>query len=110
MPRAYIGGGWHIHHLSDRVLEIRKEDAVYRRFTGADGFVRVRGEPGIDRMALIERALHEANRADTAMAFRVASDLVPSAQALGEYREQVGKLKPIFETGEEPERIGIKRT
>lgn len=107
--KAYVGGGWYIHHLSDRVLEIRKDDHTYRKFTGADGFVRVRGEPGIERATLFERTLRLADKCDTAMAFRVASDLIPTAQAVGDYRQQIERMTPVFNTGEEPEMIGQKR-
>jgi hypothetical protein len=107
--RQYVGGGWYVHHLTDRVLEIRKDDHVYRRFTGNDGFVRVRGEPGIERAVLVERALSEANKCDMAMAFRVASELIPTDAALADFAGKVSAIEHKTETGEEPGTIGIKR-
>ena len=52
--RVNVGAGWHIHHLTDRVVELRKEDAVYRRFTNRDGYVRVRIEPQMTRQQALD--------------------------------------------------------
>jgi len=104
--RTHLGAGWYIAHLSDRVIELRKEDATYRRFTGRDGFVRFRGEPGMDRQALIAGAVHMAQRNDADLAERVAKRLMP--RHVTRFRAQQQQLARIFGTGEEPELIGGK--
>jgi len=107
--KAHVGGAWHIRHLTDRVVELVKDDLAYRRLTGRDGFVRVRAEPGMDRQQMLDKAIRIATENDVAISFRVAHDLIPSARATRTYREQVKKLAPTFATPEEPELIGVKR-
>ena len=104
--RAYVGGGWHISHLSDRCVHLTKDDQTYRRLTGADGFVRCRAEPGMDRALMIQKALDEARKSDNELSLKVAADVLPHTR---EYRETLRKLAPAFATPEEPELIGVKR-
>lgn len=104
-----IGPGWHVHHLSDRVIEIRKPDYLYERFTGKPGFVRVRAEPGMSREAMVDKAIALAQRNDEELAIRVAKKMMPSAQALASYTGKQVRLKPAFATPEDPEIIGVKR-
>jgi hypothetical protein len=107
--KAYVGGGWAITHLTDRTVELRKDDHAYRRLTGRDGYVRVRAEPGMDRTQMLAKAMQTANETDTALAFRVANDLIPRGKALSEYRAKQRQLAGGFATPEEPELIGAKR-
>jgi hypothetical protein len=104
-----IGSGWEIVHLTDRVVEIRKDDWAYRRITGRPGFVRVRGEPGMDRQELTNLALETARKNDEELAKRVAKQLMPTARSLAKYKKEQATYGPIFRTPEEPERIGVKR-
>lgn len=107
--RAYVGGGWAIRHITDRVVELVKEDYAYRRLTGGrDGFVRVRAEPGMDRSELLAKALKQANECDQTLSFRIANDLIPRGRALAEYRATQRKLAGTFATPDEPELIGVK--
>jgi hypothetical protein len=107
--RPSLGAGWEIVHLSDRVIELRKDDWAYRRITGAPGYVRARGEPGMDRQTLCQVALETAQRNDEELAKRVAKQLMPSAASLAKYKREQAKYEPTFATPEEPERIGRKR-
>ncbi len=107
--RTLIGAGWAIHHLTDRTVELRKESADYRRLTGADGFVLVRGEPGMPRHALIDHATEKALALDDELARRIAEEAVPAAGALHQYGQQLRRLAPAFSTGEEPAYIGRQR-
>jgi hypothetical protein len=76
--RPYVGAGWHIHHVTDRVIELRKDDPIYRRFTGRDGYVRTRIEPEMTRAQAIEKALNVAQKNDELLALRVSKQLLPS--------------------------------
>ncbi len=104
-----IGNGWTVFHLTDRTLELRKESAEYRRLTGADGFVLVRGEPGIPRHVLFEQAEEKARELDAELARRIAAELLPTPQALGVYAGKVKQYVPVMNTGQEMAAIGRKR-
>lgn len=107
---AYVGAGWHIHHLSDRVVELRKPSYEYRRFTGGrDGFVRVRIEPQMTRAMALEKALAIAAKNDELLALRVSKRLLPSAHALAAYQGKQVRMARVFGTPEDPERIGRMR-
>ena len=101
-----LGGGWSLTHVTDRVLHLVKEDYTYRRFTGRDGFVRFRAEPGMDRKQMIEGAVAFAQRQDAMLATLVAKRIVPGRQ---DYAMKQKTLAPVFATPEEPELIGVKR-
>jgi hypothetical protein len=107
--RPSLGAGWTIKHLSDRVVELEKDTWAYVKVTGRPGYVRARGEPGMDRQALCQVALETAHRTDEELAKRVAKQLLPSARALAKYKQEQATYEPIFGTPEEPERIGVKR-
>jgi ribosomal protein L35AE/L33A len=104
---THLGAGWRLVHVTDRVIELRKDDAAYRRLIGRDGYVRVRAEPGMDRQALIEKAVEVAQRNDEALAERVAKQLMP--RHVTRYHARQGQLAAAFGTPEDPEIGGIKR-
>lgn len=107
--RVSLAAGWRITHLSDRCLELTKDDYAYRRLTGGrDGFVRVRAEPGMSRHDMFAKAEQMARANDEALTFRVANDLIPADHALRKYRRQQRQLAAAFSTPEEPEIIGRK--
>lgn len=93
---AEVGAGWTIHHLTDRVVELRKDDPVYRRFTGRDGYVRTRAEPGMDRHMMVERAIKTAQRTDAELGRRVAKQLMPSVDALTRFRVKQRRMAWAF--------------
>lgn len=108
--RVSLAAGWRITHLTDRCLELTKDDYAYRRLTGGrDGFVRVRAEPGMDRAAMFAKAEQMARANDEALTFRVANDLIPRDSALRRYRRQQRQLATAFGTPEDAEIIGRKR-
>jgi hypothetical protein len=109
LMRVAVGAGWHIHHLTDRCVELRKDDYLYRRFTERDGVVRVRIEPEMTRAQAIEKAMQMAQRNDEAMALRVSKQLVPSKHALAAYTGKQVRMDRAFATPEDPEQIGVKR-
>jgi len=102
---VYLGAGWKLTHVTDRVIEIQKDDWAYRRLTGRDGYVRVRAEPGMDRQALISRAVDCAKRQDEILGTLLAMRLAPPRRS---YEMQQRRLAPAFATPEEPEIIGRK--
>lgn len=106
---AGIGNGWNIVHLTDRVCELAKDSYEYRKFTGHDGYVRVRAEQGMDRHLLIERALMQANRSDAELALRVAADNLPTGKALADFRIKTRAMARANHTGEESFAIGVHR-
>lgn len=67
-----VAPGWRLIHLTDRVIELRKDCPIYRRMCGRDGYVRVRGEPGMSRDALMTKAIQLAEQTDVALGLRVA--------------------------------------
>lgn len=107
--RAEVGGGWSIHHITDRTVELRKPSYEYRRFTGFDGVVVVRAEPGMDRAAVLNKAIEMAKQNDADLAVRITRRLVPSLQALADYTGKRVRVTQAFKTPEDPEIIGTKR-
>lgn len=106
---AAIGGGWAITHLTDRCVELQKNDWAYRRFTNRDGFVRVRAEPGMDRQTMIQTAIEMAQRNDADLALRVGKQLAPSLKQLAAFQGKQVRMNEAFSTPEDPERMGVKR-
>jgi hypothetical protein len=97
-----LGGGWQLIHLTDRVIELRKDCPIYRRFVGRDGYVKMRGEPGLDRYWLLNRAVDKAKACDAELSQRVAKQLMPSK--VEKYRIEQRKLATAFGVpGQEPE-------
>lgn len=100
-----LGAGWELVHLTDRTVEIRKDDPAYWRFTGSPGYVRVRGEPGMDRKQLTDLALQTAAKNDELLAKRVARQLMPSIGSLAKYRAEQQRFEPVFRVPKEEDRI-----
>lgn len=107
--RPYVGSGWHIHHITDRVVELRKDDPAYRRFTGRDGVVRVRIEPEMTRTQALEQALTFAQKNDELLALRLSKQLLPSKHALATFQGKAVRMERAFATAEDPEQIGVQR-
>jgi hypothetical protein len=105
-----IGNGWEIWHQTERTLELRKDSADYRRLTGRDGFVLVRGEPGMPKHLLFQQAEEKAIELDAELARRIALELIPTPQALNTYAIKAKAYVPMMNTGEEPALIGRKRS
>jgi hypothetical protein len=100
--RVTLGAGWQLTHKTDRVIKLEKNDWTYRRYTGRDGFVLVRGEPGMDDQSLLNKAIAMAKRNDEQLAERVAKELIP--RRLGGYQMRQRQLAQIFGVpSEEPE-------
>ncbi len=101
--RVSLGSGWKITHLTDRVVQLTKDDPVYRRLTGRDGTVLVRGEPGMSRTDLITSAQKHAVKQDEHLSMLVTRDVLPKGKALIAYRDKLRQLRPAFAvSGEEP--------
>ncbi len=107
--RVQVAPGWRIHHITDRTVELRKEDVTYRRFTGADGYVRQRVEPGMTRDEALTKAIQMAEKNDAEIGLRVAKQLMPSAVSLARYRRRQAQLARTFGTPEDESVIGRKR-
>ena len=103
---VHLGGGWQLVHLTDRVIELRKDDHAYRQIVGRDGYVRVRGEPGMDRNTLINQAVAMAQRNDERLAEMVARQIVP--RRLGGYQMQQRQWGRVMATPEDEAVIGRK--
>jgi hypothetical protein len=103
----HLGGGWNLVHKTDRVIELRKDDYTYRRLTGRDGYVRVRAEPGMDRQALINKAVELAQKNDEDLAHRILKQMMP--RRTRQYHMRQRELATAFGTPEDPEVIGVKR-
>ena len=108
--KVNLGAGWTLYHITDRVVELRKDCPVYRRLLGKDGYVRLRAEPGMDRNALIDKAVQMAQRNDEEVAKRAVKQLMPSVVSLDRYRRRQRELAGTFGVpGEEPELVGRMR-
>ena len=106
--RQYVGAGWYIHHLTDRSIELRKDDAVYRRLlAGRDGYVRIRGEPGLPREDLLAQASKLAMRNDDEAARLIAAQITP--RTVTRYHALQRRFAPAFGTSQDLEIIGRKR-
>lgn len=104
---VHLGAGWHLVHLTDREVHLRKDDPVYRRLTGCDGWVEACGEPGMDRQALINTAVALAKEQDERLAQRVSEQLM--LRNPGPYLRRQRQLSMAFRTPEAPQVIGVKR-
>jgi hypothetical protein len=107
--RVRVAAGWDLHHITDRTVELRKEDAVYRRLTGRDGYVLVRVEPQMTRDEALAEAVKIAERNDAELGLRVARQLMPSAVSLARYKRRQRHLAHVFGTPEDESRIGRMR-
>ncbi len=91
-----VAPGWSIVHLTDRVVELRKADHAYRRWTGRDGFVIVRVEPQMTRDEALTKAVEMAHRNDAELGLKIAARLMPSEAALGKLRRRQKQLAHVF--------------
>ena len=97
-----LGAGWELVHLTDRVIELRKDDPAYRRMVGRDGYVRLRAEPGMDRNTLLNTAVELAKQNDARLSEFAARDILPSSVRRYQMRQRT--LATTFGIpGEEPE-------
>lgn len=97
-----LGAGWELTHATDRVVKLEKPCPIYRRLTGRDGYVKVRGEPGMDRQQLINDAMEMAKRIDAQLGDIVAKQLLP--RNVRHFQLQQRGLASTFGVpGEEPE-------
>ncbi len=104
-----VGAGWRIHHYTDRVIELRKPDVLYHRFTGRPGYVRVRGEPGSDRKKLLDDAMRLAEECDDRITQLATQRLLPALHQVAAMQGKQVRLRRAFATPEDPEVIGVKR-
>ncbi len=107
--REYVGAGWYVWHQTDRNIELRKEDAIYRKITGKDGYVKMGGDPGMSREEIKQRAILRAQQNDEKLAMLVAQDIIPKASQLQTYEMKAHKLNKVYKTPESPTIIGRKR-
>jgi hypothetical protein len=100
---------WTIHHITERDVELRKDDPAWRKYTDQDGVVHVRAEPGMDRAKMIDRAYTLAEEADAMLSQKLAKELMPTGKQWSEYRRKSRQMAKVFGTGEERSVIGRKR-
>jgi hypothetical protein len=101
--------GWDLVHVTDRVVELRKDTPAYRRATNRPGYVRVRGEPGMDRKALIERAVELAQENDAKLAGMIARQYAPDLWKLAKFQRKQVVMRRVFATPEDPEQRGVMK-
>lgn len=96
-----IGNGWRIVHKTDRTVELRKDDATYRRLVRRDGYVLVRVEPGTSEQAMMQEAIARAQESDAAIAEIVAQRIMP--RHVTRFHDQQRQLARAFGIpGQEP--------
>lgn len=101
--------GWSLVHVTDRVVELRKDTLEYRIMTGRPGFVLVRGEPGMDRRVLIEQAIDLAKKNDALVSGMITRQYAPNLFKLADYQGKQVQFKRVFGTNEDPGVIGARR-
>lgn len=106
--RAYVGAGWYIWHITDRNVQLRKSDPVYRKLTGLDGFVNYSGQPGYSRSQMLDEAIQKAKETDEKLSFLVAQDIIPRGSKVQTYQMQAHRLNKGFRTPEDASVIGRK--
>lgn len=108
--RSYVGAGWNIVHKTERVIHLRKPDPIYWSIFGGDGYVVHKIEPGlVDKEPLIDGAMKKALAMDAEVGLRIAKDIVPTPQAVAQYRRKVAPINRGFRTPEDESVIGRKR-
>ena len=107
MTTVALGGGWRLIHVTDRSIELRKDDVAYRQFIGRDGYVRVRGEPGMSRADLLAQAITIAQQNDAMVAERMAQQWMPRYVRGYQIRQAI--MARAFGTPHDPEVIGVMR-
>lgn len=106
--KAYVGAGWYIWHLTDRNVQLRKSDPVYRKLTGLDGFVNYSVQPGYDKGQMLDEAMEKAKAEDERLSFLVAQDIIPRGSRVQTYQMQAHRLNRAFRTAEDASVIGRK--
>lgn len=84
--RVNVGGGWVLWHITDRVVVLRKECAIYRKITGQDGYVMQTVEPGMTRDEAYREAIKTARENDRHVERLVKMEW-ERHKVLGDYRE-----------------------
>lgn len=102
--RTYVGAGWHIYTLTDRVVELRKEDHAFRVLTGGDGFVRVRVDPEMTREQAVTIAIETALKLDAKIAEMAALGILKSSRSINRYREVTDQLERLFAIPDEEDK------
>lgn len=103
---AYVGAGWYVWHLTDRNVQLRKSDPIYRKLTGLDGFVNHMVQPGYDRELMVNEAIQKAKEQDEKLCFLVAQDIIPRGSKVQTYQMQAHRLNRGFRTPEDASVIG----
>ena len=106
--KAYVGAGWYIWHITDRNVQLRKSDPIYRKLTGLDGFVNYSAQPGYDTGRMLDEAIEKAKAEDEKLAFLVAQDIIPRGSKVQTYQMQAHRLNKGFRTPEDASVIGRK--
>jgi hypothetical protein len=101
--------GWEIVHLTDRSIELRKDTPAYRRVIDRPAYVLMRGEPGMERAQLIDKAFAIAERNDAKLADIMARQMMPSLYRVAAHQQKQVRLKRAFATPEDTDVIGRKR-
>jgi hypothetical protein len=107
--RTYVGAGWHIRHLTEHVVDLRKEDYLYRKVTGKDGFVIQKVQKGMTRAECLEEAIKKAIATDEKLAFLVAKEIIPQGSKVQTYQMQAHRLNRCARTDEDEAVIGRKK-
>lgn len=107
--RAYIAAGWYIHHLTDHVVTLRKDDYLYRKVTGRDGYVTRKVQKGMTRSECLDLAIKDAQETDEKLAFLVAQDIIPRGSKVQTYQMKAHRLNRAARTDEDESVIGRKR-
>jgi uncharacterized protein YjaZ len=107
--RSYVGGGWYIWHKTERNIQLRKSDAVYRQMTGLDGFVNYMVEPGYPQDKMVDEAIQKAREQDEKLCFLVAKQIIPKGSAVQNYQMKAHRLNRGFRTPEDASVIGRKQ-
>lgn len=106
--RSYVGAGWYVWHKTDRNIQLRKSDPVYRKMTGLDGFVNYMVEPGYPQDKMVDEAIQKAKEQDEKLAFLVAKEIIPRGSKVQTYQMQAHKINRGFRTPEDAAVIGRK--
>ena len=98
MIARQMPANWKVNHVTDRVVHLDKEDVAYRKYTGRDGFVRVRVQPGESRDAMFDRAENIAEMNDSILGLKLGKELLP-VDFLPKERARTGKDTLVVPVG-----------
>ena len=107
--RAYVGAGWYIWHITDHVVTLRKDDYLYRKVTGHDGFVTRKVQKGMTRDECLNLAIRDARETDEKLSFLVAKEIIPRGSKVQTYQMKAHRLNRAARTDEDSRVIGRKR-